>query len=138
MSRALATLTRVRRLEVDRLRRDLVAAEGRIASIRDEQARLDATLAEERAGVGDDPLALAAFGTFGIRLAGERRRLDDLVSDAVRERERLYEALAEACAEVKKYETASAARQQREREEREHAEALILDDMALQRHARSA
>jgi flagellar export protein FliJ len=105
---------------VDERRRHLADLEGLAAQLADERNRLDGEEAREQAAAAAGPQAAPAHAASARQLPERRRKLAQSQSELSQQIERSRAALADACQEVKRYETMAAnrLRQQQRREER--------------------
>ncbi len=136
--KGLPTLIRLRKQDLDELRREMVALEAQRAALIARRERIDRELAEEQRFVAETPDMAFAYGAFAQRVIGERadiaaRKLaleDDIAA--------LGERVAEAYAELKKYEIAMSQRLRRQRAEAARREQRDLDELGLNMHRRRA
>ncbi len=136
MSKALATLVRMHRWQLDEKRKTITELERLRDGLREQQRRLEDELGAETAKAGE---TLEAARTFPAYLAELRARQDKLarsIEDVETQIEAANVELAETFREYKKHETVLANRLRRARFEADRRQQLALDEMALQGHRR--
>jgi len=136
MSKALATLVRMHRWQLDEKRKTITELERLRDGLRQQHRRLDDELDAEKAKAD---ATLEGARTFPAYLADLRARQDRLAR-SVEEIETQIEAanveLAQTFREYKKHETVLTNRIRRARFEADRKQQLALDEMALQGHRR--
>ncbi len=134
--KGLRTLIRLRKQDLDELRRGMVALEAQRAALIARRKMVDRELAAEQRFVADTPYMAFAYGAYARRVIAERADIaarkqaleDDIAA--------LGERLAEAYAEVKKYEIAMTRRVRRQRAEAARREQRDLDELGGNMHRR--
>ena len=134
--KALRTLIRLHRQAVDEVRRRLAALERRLDQLVRDARLLEVRLAEEQALVAGNPGLGFGYGPYARRVILERRRLEEGRLETEKEIAKVRDQLAEAFAELKKYEIARDARARRLMREAERRERILLDEIALVAHRR--
>lgn len=134
----LQTLIRLNRFEVDEKRRALAALLDQEAEMQGRIRRIDAELkAEQEAFASADIQQLgAAFGPYAAAAKERKAALLEELADLYPQIEQARADLADAFAELKKYEIAEANRAADEAAEEARAEGLELDEMGLAAYRR--
>jgi flagellar export protein FliJ len=136
MSRALETLARQQRAQIDEAKVALagvVAARHTIA-VRD--AAILAEMADEQIDAARDLQGVAAYGGYAPRVAAERQRLAREDARLACDEEEMRDRVREAYVELKKIELLIATQDERERLAENARELAALDEAASMRAAR--
>lgn len=136
MSRALETLARLQRAQIDEAKVALASVVAARAMLAERDAALVAEVAAEQIDAVRDNAGVAAYGAYAPRVAAERQRLakEDarLAGDEAEVRERVREAYIE----LKKIELLIATQTERERTAENARELAALDEAAAMRASR--
>jgi chromosome segregation ATPase len=134
--KALYNLVRVHRWQLDEKRRQFAQLE----KLRADLGRQDAKLAEEMAAEQEAAARAGAAATTYPAYLQEARARQQRVANSIAEVERqmitAQQDIAEAFAELKKYETALAHMEKRELARRERVERIAQDELAMSMHRR--
>jgi len=133
--KALATLLRIAKRDLDLLRRALGEADGRLEMV----ARLtahDSAVASEHRFALESYEGARAFGGFAYAAAGQRRAFEAQAHALEAEADRIRALVSEAHAEMKKLERLIEIEREREAEIARRAEIAALDELATMRAAR--
>jgi flagellar export protein FliJ len=134
--KGLRTLIRLRKQDLDELRRDMATLEGRRAALIARREMLDREFAEEQRFVAETPNMAFAYGAYAQRVIAEREDIAARKQALEADMAALGERVAEAFAELKKYEIAMNQRLQRQRAEAARREQRDLDELGLNMHRR--
>ncbi len=134
--KGLRTLIRLRKQDLDELRRDMAALEGRRAALIARREMLDREFAEEQRFVAETPNMAFAYGAYAQRVIAERADIAERKRALEDDIAALGERVAEAYAELKKYEIAMSQRLRRQRAEAARREQRDLDELGLVMHRR--
>lgn len=134
--KGLRTLIRLHKQDLDELRREMAALEGRRAALIDRRKMLDRELAEEQRFVAETPNMAFAYGAYAQRVIAERADIAERKQALEDDIAALGERVAEAYAELKKYEIAMSQRLRRQRAEAARREQRDLDELGLDMHRR--
>ena len=129
--KGLRTLIRLHKQDLDELRREMAALEGRRAALIDRRKMLDRELAEEQRFVAETPNMAFAYGAYAQRVIAERADIAERKQALEDDIAALGERVAEAYAELKKYEIAMSQRLRRQRAEAARREQRDLDELGL-------
>lgn len=135
--RGLETLIRVKRWEIDAQRRRVAEAEGLVAQRQDEAARFEIAVVREQQQARLD--AVGAYGYaagYAHAVIAKRGELSQALAAAEAWATEQRAALAEAYAELKRFELVQEARDKRERLELERRETIELDELGIELHRR--
>jgi len=135
MSRALQTLARLQRAQIDDAKHVLSGIVAARAALAERDAALVAVMAAEQAAARDAAGA-AAYGAYAPRVVDERRRLADEEAQQERRETVVRAQLADAYVELKKIELLLAAQAERERIAENARELAAMDEAAATRVAR--
>ena len=136
MSRALETLARLQRAQIDEAKAalgELVAARATLAA---RDAALAAEIVREQAEAARDLAGIAAYGAYAPRVTQERSMLSQEDTRLALEEEAVRARVAEAYIELKKIELLIATQTERERAAENARELAALDEAAAMRAAR--
>lgn len=136
MSRALETLARLQRSQIDTVKAavaEIVAARAGLAA---RDAALVAEHLAEQGVAARDFAGLAAYGRYAPRVADQRRRIAEEDAALAAQEEVQRAALAEAYIELKKIEQLLATQAERERRAENARELAALDEAAASRARR--
>jgi flagellar export protein FliJ len=130
------SLIRLHRFQVDEKRRQVVEIETMIAEFRRKEAELEQQILseQERAGVSD--VGHYAYPTFAKAARDRRENLLKSIAGLAGQLDEAKEQLAEAYAELKKYELLNEKEQMRAKAELSAREQAELDEVALTMHRR--
>jgi hypothetical protein len=134
--KGLSTLIRIANVQVEEIRKEILAQEAQREAIQKEETELALLIAREEAEAARDPAFAVGFGAFlaTVRVksdALERRRAAiETLLDEMRER------LSEAFLEVKRLELVMERVDAREAAEERAAEQAALDESNVLRHGR--
>ena len=134
--KGLRTLIRLRKQDLDELRREMATLEGRRAALIGRRKMLDRELAEEQRFVAETPNMAFAYGAYAQRVIAERADIAERKRALEDDIAALGERVAEAYAELKKYEIAMSQRLRRQRAEAARREQRDLDELGLVMHRR--
>lgn len=132
----LATLIKMHRRELDRQRRRMADLERQKEDLEDLLRRLRDELARERSLASQNPLLMRMFIAFAERMKQRQEGVRHGIEVLDREIEQIRELLRQGFAELKKTEIARQKRLEREAEEAERKERIIMDELAGQAHER--
>jgi flagellar protein FliJ len=134
--KGLKTLIKLNRRKLDELRRRMGVLENQKNQLLAQSARLSKELEQEIAMASQKPEMGQFFGGFAKRIqkrqediAAEVRKLDQQMAT-------LRDEIANAFADVKKFEIAEENARKREEAERNRKETIMLDDIAAQQYTR--
>lgn len=134
--KGLKTLIKLNRRKLDELRRRMGVLENQKNQLLAQSARLSKELEQEIAMASQKPEMGQFFGGFAKRIqkrqediAAEVRKLDQQMAT-------LRDEIANAFADVKKFEIAEESARKREEVERNRKETIMLDDIAAQQYTR--
>ncbi|MBL8557870.1 MAG: hypothetical protein JNM47_04070 [Hyphomonadaceae bacterium] len=136
MSKALNTLARLQRAQIDEARIELAEIVAAREAIAARQAALEAEIAQEQAVAVRDAEARAAYGAYAPRAAEEKRAMAETDARLAGEESALRERLSAAYIELKKIEHLMQAQEERERLAENARELASLDEAAAMRAAR--
>ena len=135
--KALSTLIRLHNHQLDDKRRALAEAERRLANAKAQRTALDEELVAEKRHAAEG----GGGYTYGAYLQAAKRRREAIDAGIVvleKAAGEARDAVAEAFAELKKYEITKANRERREQEEANRIEQNLLDEMGLSMHRRNS
>ncbi|MDZ4776192.1 MAG: flagellar FliJ family protein [Alphaproteobacteria bacterium] len=136
MSKALNTLARLQRAQIDEAKIELAEIVAARASIAERQASLEIEIAQEQAMASRDADARAAYGGYAPRVAQEKRAMAETDARLAGEEAVLRERLSAAYIELKKIEHLMQAQAERERLAENARELASMDEAAAMRAAR--
>ena len=136
MSRALETLSRLQRAQIDEAKAALAEITSARAMLRARDAALDAEVVREQADAGRDLAGVAAYGAYAPRVAQERQMLSREDVRLALEEETVRARVTEAYIELKKIELLMATQAERERTAENARELAALDEAAAMRATR--
>jgi flagellar export protein FliJ len=131
MRNALATLIRLKRWAVDEQRRVVIAAQGRLDALIEDERTLSARIAHEEACARADMVSAVSYPAFAARMQQERGALALAVSEAEVALAQARDALAGAYREQRTLERVDAERRRRKAAEHARREQEALDEIAL-------
>ena len=134
--KALPNLIRVQRWRLDEQRRRVVELQTMRDAFTSDLNRLDAELERERAAAGASNSATAVFPIFLGELRARRGRIEASIAGVDREIEIAQEETTAAFQELKRYELALEAHQDRLAVEAGRRERQVQDEIALGMHKR--
>ena len=132
----LPDLVRISRWHLNEKRQKLADLERLSERLDSDLARLDAGIARERKLASDHLDASRTFPAYMQAELQRRRKLEASLADIAREIEAAREQVAEAYRELKKYELAESAQQEREHEKDAKSEQQEMDEIGMQLHRR--
>ena len=133
---SLKTLIRLHKQALDEKRWVLAALEGRRDGIIGQREDLERQVVEEQAFAARTPEVQFAYGAFANRVILTREALAQQLREIEAEIEIAGAEVAEAYAELKKYEIALSLRERRARAEAARRERYELDEIGLKMHHR--
>jgi flagellar export protein FliJ len=136
MSRALETLARLQRAQIDETKIELAGIVAARESIAARQIALEAEVVREQSMAAADPDAHVAYGGYAPRVTQERRAMAESDARLAEDEDRLRDRLSAAYIELKKIEHLIAAQAERERLAENARELASLDEAAAMRAAR--
>jgi len=136
MSKALDTLARLQRAQIDEAKAELAEIVTARAAITTRRASLEVEIAQEQAMASQDAEARAAYGGYAPRVAQEKRAMADTDARLAGEEAALRERLSAAYIELKKIELLMASQAERERLAENARELASMDEAAAMRAAR--
>jgi flagellar export protein FliJ len=136
MSKALNTLARLQRAQIDEAKVELAEVVAAREAITARQASLDVEVAQEQAMASRDSDARAAYGGYAPRVAQEKRAMAETDARLAGEEAALRERLSAAYIELKKIEHLMEAQAERERLAENARELASMDEAAAMRAAR--
>jgi flagellar export protein FliJ len=134
--KALSTLLRVARRDMNTLRRALAGAIARQNAVEQKIRALAENVAAERQNAQKDYESARAFSGFALLAAARRKGLEADATSINAECDRLRALIIEAHVECSKFERLIGLREERARKAAEKREADELDEMTTQRAAR--
>ena len=136
MSKALNTLARLQRVQIDEAKAELAEIVSARAAIVARQASLEIEIAQEQSMAMRDADARAAYGGYAPRVAQEKRVMAETDARLAGDEGALRERLAAAYIELKKIEHLMEAQAERERLAENARELASMDEAAAMRAAR--
>jgi flagellar export protein FliJ len=136
MSRALDTLARLQRSQIDAVKAALAEMVAARAALAARDAALVAEHAAEQGVAARDLQGMAAYGAYAPRVAGMRRALAQEDAALGEQEAALRAQLADAYIELKKVEQLLATQAERERLAMNARELAAMDEAAAMRAAR--
>lgn len=130
--RSLSTLIRVRKWELEEKRRKLNELRALQSKLADAIAKLGEEVQNEQGFAASQNEVAFAYGPYAAAVVERRRTLEQSALDVERQIEQAMEEVAEAFAELKKYEVAQTNRRTKERTESNRREQIVLDDIAIE------
>ena len=134
--KGLATLIKLHKRTLDELRRKMVSLENQKNQLRLLSARLNQELEDEMQTAGKQPEMAHFFGDFATRIKKRQEGIAKEVQSLDTQMDKLGEHIAEAYAEVKKFEIAKKNIERRAAEAVKRKETIELDEIAGQQHRR--
>lgn len=136
MSRALETLARLQRAQIDEAKTALAEITNARAMLGARDTALAAEIVQEQQSAARDLAGVAAYGAYAPRVARERQMLSREDARLALEEEVVRARVAEAYIELKKIELLMATQAERERAAENARELAALDETAAMRAAR--
>lgn len=136
MSRALETLARLQRAQIDEAKAALASVAAARQMLADRDAALAAEVIAEQTDAQRDLAGFAAYGAYAPRVAAERQRLAAEDARLAQEEAEVRERVREAYIELKKIELLLATQEERERAAENARELAALDEAAAMRATR--
>jgi flagellar FliJ protein len=130
--RSLSTLIRVRKWELEEKRRKLNELRALQIKLAEAIAKLGEEVQSEQGVASSHNEVTFAYGPYAAAVVERRRTLEESALDVERQIEAAMEEVAEAFAELKKYEIAQTNRRAKERSEANRREQIVLDDIAIE------
>lgn len=134
--KAVKTLIRLHKRELDELRRRLGSLQNQKDQLLQASQRLDADLADEQRRAESMPEMAAFMGQYAQRIRERKERIAAEVAKLDEQMRVLSEDIAVKFSELKKYEIVRENWEKREREMAEKKESAQLDEVALQQFIR--
>ena len=131
--KALDTLIRLRQQALDSRRQELGALQARRAGVDQDRSVLETNLRREQTLAADHPELLHGYDGFARGVIARRGQLDQLAAELDQEIDAAIGQVRLAFAELRKFEIVRDRRLEEEREEREHAEQVAIDDLTITR-----
>lgn len=136
MSKALNTLARLQRAQIDEAKIELAEVVTARETIAARQVCLEHEIAQEQAMASRDADARAAYGSYAPRVAQEKRVMIETDTRLAGEEQELRDRLSAAYIELKKIELLMEAQAERERLAENARELASMDEAAAMRAAR--
>lgn len=136
MSKALNTLARLQRAQIDEAKIELAEVMTAREAIAARQASLEIEMQQEQALASRDADARAAYGGYAPRVAQEKRAMAETDARLAEEEGALRERLSAAYIELKKIEHLMESQAERERLAENARELASMDEAAAMRAAR--
>ena len=136
MSRALETLARLQRAQIDEAKTALAEIVNARAMLAARDESLAAEIVHEQAQAARDLAGVAAYGAYAPRVARERSMLSREDTRLALEEEAVRARVADAYIELKKIELLITTQTERERAAENARELAALDEAAAMRAAR--
>ena len=136
MSKALNTLARLQRAQIDEAKAELAEVVSARESISARQIGLEAEVADEQRMAATHEDARAAYGSYAPRVVQEKRAMAATDARLAGEEGAIRERLSAAYIELKKIEHLMTAQAERERVAENAREMASLDEAAAMRAAR--
>ena len=136
--KALSTLIRLHTHQLDEKRRALAEAERRLDNARAQRAALDEEMVAEKATAAQGGEGAYTYGAYLQAARRRREAIDAGIAVLEKAAGEARDAVAEAFAELKKYEITKANRERRALEEANRREQELLDEMGLSMHRRNS
>lgn len=136
MSKALNTLARLQRAQIDEAKIELAEVMTAREAIAARQASLEIEMQQEQALASRDADARAAYGGYAPRVAQEKRAMAESDARLAEEEGALRERLSAAYIELKKIEHLMESQAERERLAENARELASMDEAAAMRAAR--
>lgn len=136
MSKALNTLARLQRAQIDEAKIELAEIVTAREAIAARRTCLEHEIAQEQAMASNDAEARAAYGGYAPRAAQEKRAMAETDARLAEEEGALRERLSAAYIELKKIEHLMTAQAERERLAENARELASMDEAAAMRAAR--
>jgi chromosome segregation ATPase len=133
---ALETMIRVQRWQLDERRQQLAELERLAEKLRGEARRLVEELAAEQRAATQSTEAGFAYAGYAKAMVDRQARLQDSLAEVDGQIAQARDALAEAFAEMKRYEMAQAGRVRRARASAARRQQILQDELAMQMHRR--
>ena len=135
--RSLETLIRVRRRQLDQLRRDVAALETLAEDLRGQAAALEEDVKSQQAAAKRGaPEVAFSYSNFAQWAIERRARLAASIADVDGRLEATRAQVAEAFQDLKRFDIVLANRQARAREDANRREQAVLDEIGLEGHRR--
>ncbi|MBL8697232.1 MAG: flagellar FliJ family protein [Alphaproteobacteria bacterium] len=135
--RGLETLIRVKRWEIDGLRRTVAEAESLVARRQEEAARFEiAVVREQQQARADEVGAYGYAAGYASAVIATRADLSRALAAAESHAAEARDRLAEAYAELKRFEIVQEAREKRAQLAEQRRETIQLDELGIELHRR--
>lgn len=134
--RALTTLIRLQRRQLDELRRSMTDFERQREQLLSASAKLASELEEEVRLAAMQPEMSQFFGDFAQRIRKRQESIASEVASVQTQMQQLAEKIHETYGDLKKYEIARDQFLARKREAENRAETIQMDEIALEQHRR--
>lgn len=129
---------RLQKWQVDEARRRVAELMRLEEQFKADRARLDTELSEEQETAARSFEAALTYGAYAERLIERRDKLDRSIVEVVEQIGQAREALRDAFAELKKFELAAQAAEERARRRRDRRDQAAQDEVALGMYRRQA
>jgi flagellar protein FliJ len=130
------SILRLKRFNVDELKRRLATLDEMKADLDKKLADLDESVAREKHRANDSDIGRLAFPSFLQSIDVRRKNIRTTMKDLEGERARQQDGLAVAFEDLKSFEVAEEERNRRAAQAEIHAAQARLDEMAITRHLR--
>ena len=134
---ALKSMIRIHQWMLDERRRNLADLQVFLDKLQGDLAALDHSLEAERAAAETSPEAGLAYPAFVAAALERRKKLCGTIEELEGQVEALREAVAEAFAEVKKYELAQENQGRRDAAKRSRKQRLEADELGISLYRRN-
>ncbi|MGB0683062.1 MAG: flagellar export protein FliJ [Magnetovibrionaceae bacterium] len=139
MASDLKNLIKLAEWRVDEKRRRLGDFLRMLDDLHDRARRLEQEMVREQAEALHAPTEAGLFyGTYANQVIARRERIQETIRMTEAEVDKAREELAEEFRDLKKYELAQAARDEKEALEQSRREQAFLDELGMQAHRRKA
>jgi flagellar export protein FliJ len=134
--RALSTLIRMHRYQLDEKRRALTDLENLRADLIRQREKLESDLAQEQEVAKKVEVGAYAYAGFARGVIARREKLQGSLAELEGRIAAAQEDVATAFQDLKRHEIALAAKQRRQREEEERRRQIELDEVSIEMHRR--
>jgi flagellar export protein FliJ len=134
--RALSTLIRMHRHQLDEKRRALTDLENLRADLIRQREKLEAELAVEQEVAKKVEVGAFAYGGFARGVISRREKLQESLTELEGRIAAAQQDVALAFQDLKRHEIALAAKQRRQREEEDRRAQAELDEVSIEMHRR--
>jgi hypothetical protein len=134
--KALNNLVRVHRWQLDEKRRQFAQLEKLRGDLGRQETQLAEEMAAEQAAAAKAGAAATTYPAYLQEARARQKRVADSIAEVERQMLTAQQEIAEAYAEVKKYETALSHIEKRETARRERVQRIAQDELAIDMHRR--